>query len=138
MLLYLDYCIVTLENEALLFARLLSGIYFVSDDVNGKPSWIQKEENPSWIVDNRTISSAIWYNADINSWFIGLLDYLGSKNVSVLPSLYTENEFEGLTDKRNKWNYFNGSNWIPANPNGIAVQCKGKNTSLTVFIHYRG
>ena len=135
MLLYLDYCIVTLENDVWHFAQDLGGIYFVSEDVNGKPSWIQMEKyNPSWIID----SSAIWYNADIDSWFIGLLDYLGSKNASVWPSLYTKNEFGGLTDKRNKWNYFNEINWIQANPNDIAVQCKGKNNSIIVFMTYFG
>ena len=82
----------------------------MSDDVNGKTSWIKGN------------SYAIWYNADLNFWLISYLQFIGSR----LASIKAKNEFEGLTDKRNEWSYWNGSSWINANKNDIDIQCKGK------------
>ena len=99
-----------MKNGALVSLSFLQGIYFTSDNVNGKPSWIKGN------------SYAIWYNADINFWLIAPLGYLGGR----LATIKAKNEFEGLSDKRNEWSYWNGSSWINANRNDIDVQCKGK------------
>ena len=99
-----------MKNGALSIYSYLQGIYFMSDDVNGKPSWI------------KGTSYAIWYNTDINFWLIAPLIYIGSS----FASIAAKNEFEGLTDKRNDWRYWNGSSWINANSNDIDIQCKGK------------
>ena len=82
----------------------------MSDEVNGKPSWI------------KGTSYAIWYNADINFWLIGYSSFLGSR----LALIKAKNEFKGLSDKRNEWSYWNGSSWINTNKNDIDIQCKGK------------
>ena len=82
----------------------------MSDDVNGKPSWI------------KGTSYAIWYNADINFWLIADSIYIGS----MVAAIIAKNEFEGLTDKRNEWSYWNASSWIDANRNDLDIQCKGK------------
>ena len=82
----------------------------MSDEVNGKKSWI------------KGTSAAIWYNADINFWMIAPSKYIGSR----LASIKAKNEFAGLSDKRNEWSYWNGSSWINANKNDIDIQCQGK------------
>ena len=93
----------------------------MSDDVNGKASWI------------KGTSYAIWYSADINFWLIGYYLDIGSR----FSYIAAKNEFEGLTDKRNEWRYWNGSIWINANRNDIDIQCKGKILSIIkLYIHY--
>ena len=89
----------------------------MSDDVNGKTSWI------------KGTSYAIWYNADINFWLIASSEYIGSRYASIAA----KNEFEGLTDKRNEWRYWNGSSWINANRNDIDIRCKGKLLSIICY-----
>ena len=82
----------------------------MSDDVNGKISWI------------KGTSYAIWYSADINFWLIGHYSEIGSR----FAYIAAKNEFEGLTDKRNEWRYWNRTSWIDANIYDIDIQCKGK------------
>ena len=66
---------------------------------------------------------AIWYYPEFNEWMIGSIGSLGSSKRGVK----TKNEFGGLTDENNNWEYFGkGQVMKEAQPDDINVQstCK--------------
>ena len=111
-LVYAEQCstavIVTLKNGALASQGSLQGMYQISDPINGKQSWTL---NPY----------AIWYSLEYG-WLIGNLDNIG-ENVC---SIYANDDYGGLDDTNNQWNYWDGSNWIPASANDIFINCTSK------------
>ena len=61
---------------------------------------------------------AIWCN--LGYWDIGYLVDIGSN----LVFMYASNDFHGLTDDENEWNYSDGSNYItPTDPTDIQITC---------------
>ena len=100
--------IVTLKNGALASQGSLQGIYQISDLVNGQPSWTSN-------------SHAIWYSLDYG-WLIGNLDDIGEN----ICFIYGADDYGGLDDTNNQWNYWDGSNWISAGANEININCTSK------------
>jgi hypothetical protein len=104
-----DCCLIvriSLTNE-LLNAGLefLNGDYELSIMLNGQTSWINGEY-------------AIWYYSGY--WVVGNLVDIGSNAIY----MHTSNDFYGLTDEENEWNYLDGSSWIPpTDQSDIQITC---------------
>ena len=85
-----------------------AGTYKRSSDVNGRPSY-------------RNDEFAIWYEE--NKWIIGKLEHLGSNT----GSIFTEDNFGGLIDKKNLWKYlgisYYGTIWNKATTNDFTIEC---------------
>ena len=110
-LVYAEQCstaIVTLKNGALTSQGSYQGMYQISDPINGKPSWI-------------SVSNAIWYSLSFG-WLIGTLDAIGED----LCLIYAADDYGGLDDTNNQWNYYDGSNWVSATSNEININCTSK------------
>ena len=59
-----------------------------------------------------------------NYWVIGNFVDIGTNQVS----LYASDDFYGLTDVRNEWNFWDGSNFIsPTDPSDIQITCANYN-----------
>ena len=101
--------IVTLKNGALDSQRSMQGIYLISDQINGKPSWT-------------SVLNAIWYSLSFG-WLIGPQYVIGED----LGFIYSADDYGGLDDTNNQWNYYDGSNWVSATPNEININCTSKN-----------
>ena len=103
---------VILKNDALYYQTSYTyGDYIASGTlVNGKSYW----KNPGY-------QSAIWYVSSSNRWTIGELDHISQG----LGDFYAPNDFSGLTDNGNHWQFkdVNGRWKIPSNPNDILVTC---------------
>ena len=83
---------VTLENDALIQQgkyKFDEGLYKISDEINGKPSWVKS-------------NLSIWYIPSGNNWGIGPLDRRGDDYAHI----HAKNSFNGLTDNRNVWKYY--------------------------------
>ena len=72
--------IVTLKNGALDSQRSMQGIYLISDQINGKPSWT-------------SVSNAIWYSLSFG-WLIGPQYVIGED----LGFIYAADDYGGLDD----------------------------------------
>ena len=84
----------------------LNGDYEISIMPNGQTSWINGDY-------------AIWYNSGY--WLIGNLAYIGQLDGLYI---YAINDFYGLTDDENVWNYWDGSGWTsPTDPTDIQITC---------------
>ena len=104
---------VVLKYDALtnILTGKYEGIYQESQPVNGKPSW-KNEDN------------AIWYLKSENNWLIGPLKWIGHDAAYI----HASNSFEGLTDYRNQWKYWDGSSWkVSSDSNDVTVTCKDSN-----------
>ena len=100
--------IVTLKNGALASQGSMQGIYQISDRINGKPSWT-------------SVSNAIWYSLNFG-WLIGTQDNIGGD----ICRIYGADDYGGLDDTNNQWNYYDGSNWVSATSNEININCTSK------------
>ena len=100
-----DFLILTLANDVLASQGSYAGYYKSSSIVNGKPSF-------------KRGGKAIWYDDENDDWNIGSIGNLGTESCVI----YTNNEFGGLTDSRNKWKYSNEGLKL-AGPNDVTIQC---------------
>ena len=83
----------------------LNGDYEMSIMPNGATSWINGDY-------------AIWYYPGY--WFVGSLAYIGQ----FTGYMFAFNNFNGLTDDENEWNYWDGSSWTtPTDPTDIQIIC---------------
>ena len=107
-----DCCLivrVSLNNELLHHLNHFDGDYEISTMPNGHTSWINGVY-------------AIWYIS--GHWSIGPLVYMGTD----MGNMYAINDFYGLTDDENEWNYFDGSNWITlTDQSDIQITCVNDN-----------
>ena len=114
-ILHLDYAEqcstvnVTLNNGALASVGQFQGLYQIYDPYNGKPSWTLDPY-------------AIWYSLEYG-WLIGDLDNIGQN----IAEIYATDDYGGLDDINNQWNYYDGSTWVAASPNDININCTCKN-----------
>ena len=109
---------VSLKNEVSEHKREFTGDYKISEIVNGKPSWKSGE-------------NAIWYAPVDNNWLIGYLNKLGEDD----GEFFAPNNYGGLTDNRNVWNYYNNtdSTWItPSDSNDVIISSSGGKESKCV------
>ena len=95
----------TLANDVLASQGSYAGYYKSSSIVNGKPSF-------------KNGRNAIWFDDKYDDWNVGSIEYLGNDTCAI----YTDNEFGGLTDSRNKWKYSNDG-FKSAGPHDVNVQC---------------
>ena len=96
-----------LKNDAFTSRGAYSGLYNLSSEINGKPSYVES---------GRIL--AIWFYKDF--WLIGKTSNIGSNS----GAFYTKNEFGGLTDSRNKWYYLSFyDGWKEAGSNDVIIQC---------------
>ena len=99
---------VTLNNGALASRGEFQGLYQISNQTNGKPSWTLDPY-------------AIWYSLEYG-WLIGDLADIGQN----IAAIYALDNYGGLDDNNNQWNYHDGSNWVAASPNDINIDCTSK------------
>ena len=105
---------VSLNNEVSVAKKEFTGDYQISKTVNGKPSWKSGE-------------NAIWYMAYPNGyWVIGYWNKLGTD----YGKFYALNDYGGLTDNRNIWNYTPGTSpgkgWIAqSDSKDVIISCSG-------------
>ena len=104
-----DCCLIvriSLTNELLNAGyEYVNGDYEISIMPNGQTSWINGDY-------------AIWYNSGY--WLIGNLAVIGE----FAGYMYAINDFYGLTDDENEWNYWDGSSWTsPIDPTDIQITC---------------
>ena len=91
------------------WAPYLEGSYEREEIFNGKPSW--KKDN-----------YAIWYSSEYNGWLIGETFY--TKDRKNTGMIFASDDFSGVTDNNNQWEYINGNSWkIPSDPNDIHITC---------------
>ena len=113
---------VNLRNEVLNTYEFLNETYQSATIVNGKPSW-------------KNAAYAIWYVQTYNVWFIGSLSEIGNNNGFLLVT----NDFSGITDNDNQWQYWSlyGFGWIyPSDPTDIQITCMdGKYTLFTILLY---
>ena len=104
------------------WAPYLEGSYESEGIFNGKPSW--KSDN-----------YAIWYSLEYTGWLIGETFY--TKDRKNTGMIYASNDFSGVTDNNNQWEYINGNSWnIPSDPNDIQITCMdGKYNSFTILLY---
>ena len=95
---------VKLENDAKVYQGYKAGLYEISSNVNGKPSFSNG-------------NNAIQYNNQLNAWLVGSNDDIGSSTAGI----YAFDDLGGLTDEKNVWFYWNGSVWKQAGTNDIIV-----------------
>ena len=82
-----------------------NGEYEISIMPNGETSWINGDY-------------AIWHNSGY--WLIGDLAFIGE----MTSWIYGSNEYFGLTDDENEWNYWDGNNWtVPTDLSDIQITC---------------
>ena len=113
---------VRLKNEVSVHKIEFAGDYQMSETVNGKPSWKSGE-------------NAIWYVG--NDWFIGYWNKLGEDD----GEFYTSNDYGGLTDNRNIWNYTPGTSpgkgWITqSDSKDVIISCSGGKESKCVHKNF--
>ena len=82
-----------------------AGRFEISSYVNDKPSYKKGDK-------------AIWYDG-VNAWMIGAIDNLGSTT----GSLYAIDDFGGLTDTKNVWNFVDNGEWNTTKTNDITIEC---------------
>ena len=103
-----DCCLivrVSLNNELLHHLNHFDGDYEISTMPNGHTSWINGVY-------------AIWYNSGY--WLVGPLDNIGE----FVGYMFASNDFYGLTDDENEWNYLYYSSWYsPTDPTDIQITC---------------
>ena len=83
-----------------------AGRYERSSVVNGKYSY-------------KKYDKAIWLDNEQHSWMIGDLKDLGSTT----GFLYARDDFGGVNDENNVWNYWNGDEWKTSGTNDVTVEC---------------
>ena len=96
-----------MKNTAISHHGAFAGRYEKYREVNGKPSYKMKER-------------AIWHLSDDNHWMIGKIDNIGND----MGSFYAKDNFGGLCDSKNLWNFFTGDErdkWKIAEKNDIVV-----------------
>ena len=99
---------ISLTNELLNAGYgVLNGDYEISIMLTGYTSWINGDY-------------AIWYNS--GHWLIGNLAYIGELG----GFMYAINDFHGLTDDENEWNYWDGSWTSPTDPSDIQITCENE------------
>ena len=107
---------VSLKNEVSVHKKEFAGDYQISDTVNGKPSW-------------KSDANAIWnWNGN---WMIGYRNKLGEND----GELTAPDNYEGLTDNRNVWNYYDNliDRWItPSDSNDVIISSSGGKESKWV------
>jgi len=110
---------VVLKYDALtnILTGKYEGIYQESQPVNGKPSWKNKD-------------NAIWYLESEKNWLIGPLKWIGYDAAYI----HASDSFDGLTDYRNQWKYWDGSSWkASSDSNDVSVTCKDANLNGKSF-----
>ena len=97
---------ISLTNELLNAGyEFFNGDYEISIMTNGQTSWINGDY-------------AIWYNSGY--WLVGNLAKIGVLD----GNMFAVNDFHGLTDDENEWNYWDGSSWTsPIDPTDIQITC---------------
>ena len=111
---------VSLNNEVSVDKKEFTGDYQISKTVNGKPSWKSGE-------------NAIWYDPR-GAWIIGYWNKLGTDD----GEFYTSNDYGGITDNRNIWNYTPGTSpgkgdWITqSDSKDVIISCSGGKESKCV------
>ena len=109
---------VKLKNEVLNKYKFLQGDYQISTTVNGEPSW-KNGDYAIWSVMSRE-----------QTWIIESFNKLGEDYNAWIFA-----ESDGLTNIYNKWNFWNGSSFIPpSNPEDIRITCNGKYSKHTLSI----
>ena len=103
---------ITLNNGALASVGQFQGLYQISNQTNGKPSWTLDPY-------------AIWYSLE-NDWLIGNLDDIG-KGVCYIQA---KDDYGGFDDANNRWYYWDGNNWILAGANDVNITCTSNNIFL--------
>ena len=108
-----DCCLIvriSLTNEILNagsggYLEYFNGDYEISIMSNGQTSWINGDY-------------AIWYNSGY--WLFGNLADIDE----LTGYMYAVNDFYGLTDDENEWNYWGGNSWkSPADLSDIQITC---------------
>jgi len=111
---------VSLKNEVSVHKIEFAGDYLISNTVNGKPSW-KSDENAIWNWNG--------------NWMIGYRNKLGENN----GELTAPDNYEGLTDNRNVWSYYDNttSSWItPSDSNDVIISSsRGKVKELKLSIY---
>ena len=103
-----DCCLIvriSLNNVLLNHLSHFIGDYEISIMPNGQTSWINGDY-------------AIWHNSGV--WLIGDLAFIGELTCWI----YAFNDFFGLTDDDNEWNYWDGNNWSsPTDQSDVQITC---------------
>ena len=101
-----------MANEALVHQSDRQGIYQLSQEINGKPSW-------------KSGTQAIWYYPEYKDWAIGSLSDIGT-SIRGITSI-GDGEYDCPQQvPKDKWKYYEGSDWQKAGSNDISFQCTGK------------
>ena len=102
-----------MANDALAEQSIRQGTYQLSEEINGKPSW-------------KSATQAIWYYPDFKDWAIGSLSDIGTNFRGITSVDYNvENDCPQEVPK-DKWKYWDGSEWQAASSNDVSFQCTSK------------
>ena len=103
---------VSLSNNVLTKQGNRQDTYELSETIHGKPSW-------------KSSTQAIWYYPEFTDWAIGPLSNIGT-NFRGITSVGEEEYDCPQQVPKDKWDFWDGSNWLTANLNDISFQCTGK------------
>ena len=101
-----------MTNEALAKQSSKQGTYQLSEKINGTPSW-------------KSATQAIWYYPDFNDWMIGPLSSIGTDFRGITSSGDGEYDCPQQVPK-DKWKYYDGTEWQVVSSNDVSFQCTGK------------
>ena len=113
-----------MANEALAEQSSKQGTYQLSEEINGKPSW-------------KSSTQAIWYYPEYKDWMIGPLSSIGTSLRGITST--GDGEYDcPLQVPKDKWKYWDGSEWQEAGSNDVNFQCTlgKKQQHQTIFDPY--
>ena len=113
---------INLTNELLVVGyEYFNGDYEKSLMPNGQTRWINSYY-AIWYYYSPSYIGTSWYY--YGYWVIGSVVDIGTNQAN----LYASDDFYGLTDVRNEWNFWDGSNYIsPTDPSDIQITCVNYN-----------
>ena len=103
---------VSLSNDVMAKQYKSQDTYELSETINGKPRW-------------ESVTKSIWYYPPWQYWIIGSISDIGTTTGAIHSLEDTEYHCPQQVP-RDKWNYWDGSNWQEARSNDIIIQCVGK------------
>ena len=120
-----DCCLmvrISLTNELLVAGyEYFNGDYVKSLMPNGQTRWINSYY-AIWYYYSPSYIGTTWYY--FGYWVIGSVSDIGTNQAS----LYASDDFNGLSDDKNEWSFWDGSNYISStDPSDIQITCLNYN-----------
>lgn len=120
---------VELKNDALKFQPWIPGTYYLSDKVNGGPSWTFYGK----------YGKAIWYYPEYDDWAIGNQEKLGT-NIRALTSFGAQGAYDVFNVPADKWRVWDNDEktWKNVRSGDVVINCEGACATVYEHRNYEG